>query len=389
MLPSACMTRAKDILGVRALLLGVGLVVAGSAMVACGMDSSDAFAAGSPEDPTNAADGGARGSKAEYDDAVTDNGVILVHAAGAPAFRLCFRNDLDVQPIPDSERMPNANVVGVDVGSAVRIGPLKGPPGEIYLIGEGLLRNEYQPGGGGARPTCRTLLEQLRPEAYYTIGAVDQDLSRGVHLLVVRGCTANGPLTSYTTSDCGNDYDPAKGNLSVQALEIRGQARASDEVLPAQLLHLSQPLESFRQSRRLRVTFGDLTSQTPHTSVVEAPPFLGAVPNDFVESPTFTSSDLAAYETLGFRITVGDPAGGDESIVAEQSLAEVQRFSSPQQLPHSYYSAASNYVFLMLGVPPTADAGAVTDERRRLHLLAVPVITRATADAGADAAPSL
>ena len=54
--------------------------------------------------------------------------------------------------------MPNANVVGVEVGSAVRIAPLKkGAPGVVYLLSEPVIRASYPPGVTNG-PTCDTMI---------------------------------------------------------------------------------------------------------------------------------------------------------------------------------------------------------------------------------------
>jgi hypothetical protein len=382
MLISPCMRHAKSTLG---WAVFSALLVGGA--VACAASDAATFLDKGSQAPgaADAGEFGAREPTSNADLGPTDNGVIIVHAAGAPAFRLCFSNELDAQPTPNSELMPDANVVGVDVGSAVRVGPLKGPPGEVFLFSESLIRQSYPPGGGG--PSCKQLLESTPPYPYTRLGTVEANLSRGVHLLVVRGCGPKNPIHAYTKVECGTDYDAEKGNLGLTRLEVLGTNRTSDNELPAQIVHLSQPLESYRDKRSFRVTFGDLTaSPTAHNSKAENPTLNGE-PLAFVTPPTFQATDIAAYNKLGFRVVVDD-TNGQGKVVAEQSLADVQRLSAPREIPPTYYSLASNYVFLMLGDPAVKDdAGVGFDERLMLHLLAVPVITRPTAgDAGTDAA---
>lgn len=326
-------------------------------------------------------DGGMGGSPSGTNDSSelgpTETGIILVHAAGAPSFRLCFEEDLDRLPTPDSELMPAANVVGVEVGSAVRIPPLTAPPGEVYMFSEPLLRPLYPPGQRG--PTCKVLLDPLAGFPPPTsIGRIDTSLAQGVHLLVVSGCTKKSVLKTYTKEECGPSYTDEDGNLALTVLELKGTARPSNDELPAQVVHLSQPLESFRGQRSLKVTFGDLTDAgAPHTSSADDPT-LGGPPTAFVSAPTFDPSDVSVYAKLGFRVSV------DGETLAEQTMADVQRLSAPREVPTTYYAVASNYVLLLLGdlAPKLDDGGVNPDERRNLHLLAVPVV-QPNADAGA------
>ncbi len=362
--------------------LGLGLSTAAgvASLVACSsMDA--AFADSRAGEPSGSfPDAGSAPSAGDDSDlGPTDNGVILVHAAGAPSFRLCFANDLDRLPTPDSELMPAANVVGVEVGSAVRIPPLNGAPGEVYLYSEPLIRSLYLPGSPG--PTCKELIDDPAQSVVpLVLGKIDKSLATGVHLLVVSGCAKKTPVKSYTKEQCGESYDESTGNLKVSTIELTGRTRKSNSELPAQVVHLSQPLESFRGQRSLKVTFGDVDAgDAGHTVAAENPP-LGGPPTDFASPPTFDPSDVGVYASRGFRITV------DDAILAEQTMAEVQVLSAPREVPPTYYAVASNYVLLLLGdpAPKLDDGGLDPSERRNLHLLAVPVIQPREADGGAQ-----
>lgn len=320
------------------------------------------------------------------------NAVILVHAAKSPSFRLCFKNELDRRPQPDSDVMPEANVVGVEVGSAVRLAPLRGSPGEIFLFHEALIRGLYpQFGGVGAGPTCETLL--AAPNNTYaavSLGTIDADFRTGVHVLAVRGCPADGPIHTYSTKECGADWESSKGNLAVTALELRGAIRPSPSILPAQVIHLSQPLESAREGRDIVIEYGDLTvPDAGLQNVVSNPQLFGSTePNRPTELP-YPLEDAGVFASTGFRLSLRESKGSASVVLLEQSLARIQALSSPRAVPPDYYAAASNYAFLLLGDPsPKLDDGGVdADERRNLHFLAVPVIApKVDADAGADAA---
>ena len=325
-----------------------------------------------------------------------DNAVILVHAAKSQAFRLCFENETDRRPQPDSDVMPQANVVGVEVGAAVRLGPLRGAPGMVYLFEEPLIRAFYPAfGGAGEGPSCQSLLnsDSLKVLAQ-PLGKIDTDLSHGVHLVVVRGCPSDSPLVKHSVAECGATWASATGNLSVVELTLQGANRPSPGILPAQVVDLSQALEGARGARPVTVSFGDL--QTPGaslSSVTTNPTVFGAASPFMPAALSYDSSDTAIYESVGFRVQVGadNGAGGDAgaATVLDESLARIQKLSSPRDVPPTYYAAASNYALLLLGDPNAklADGGVDTDDRRTLHFLAVPVI-EPKSDAGTDGVDS-
>jgi hypothetical protein len=365
---------------------------------ACGSASLSAFDGdgGNRESAGAADDAGGFGSAAPSDGQdlrPVDNAVILVHAAKAQSFRLCFENELDLLPQPDSQAMPEANVVGVEVGSAVRLGPLQGPPGKVYLFEEPLIRAYYPRfgGGGDGAPTCRGLLSSptLSPLAI-ELGTVDANLSNGVHLLVVRGCPADGPIVKHSAAECGKGWSPATSNLSVNEITLAGTTRPESSTLPAQVVNLSQSLESARAGRDLVVRFGDLAAaDSKHATVATNPALFGsAAPAEPARLP-YDTSDIGIYESVGFRVQLAAAAGGGGAgpteKVLDESLAKIQKSSSSRDVPPSYYAAASNYALLLLGDPDAklADGGADDDPRRTLHLLAVPVIGPKN-DAGAD-----
>lgn len=363
---------------------------------ACGSASLSAFAG------DNAGAEGATGADAGFGGASpgggdralgpVDNAVILVHAAKSQSFRLCFESEPKRLPQPDSQTMPEANVVGVEVGSAVRLGPLQGKPGKVYLFEEPLIRAFYPTfGGAGEGPTCENLLTNTNlSKLGIELGTVNTDLSQGVHLLVVRGCPADGPLQKYSLAECGAGWSPAKHNLSVREITLTGATRPDDATLPAQVVNLSQAVESARAGRDLVVSFGDLgAADGLHAPVATNPAVFGNASPDVPSRLAFDSSDTAIYESVGFRVRfagkTSDGGAGASETILDESLAQVQKSSSPRDVPPTYYAAASNYALLLLGDPGAklADGGPDDDERRNVHLLAVPVI-EPKSDAGAD-----
>jgi hypothetical protein len=378
--------------------LSAMLIALSGLAYACGSASLASFGAdGSNPGATGGADAGGftapTGSAPGRDLTPVDNAVILVHAAKSQAFRLCFENELGRRPQPDSQVMPEANVVGVEVGSAVRLGPLSGAPGTVYLFEEPLIRALYPAfGGAGEGPTCDQLLQSPNLASLKSdLGRVDTNLSSGVHLLAVRGCAADSAVRKYSVAECGAGWTSAKGNLSITEITLRGAVRPSPGVLPAQVVNLSLPLENGRAGRDVRVTFGDVVAPgAPQAPIVVNPiPFGDATPTAPV-SLAYDAKDAAIYASMGVRVkyvpkAAGGADAGTATTVLDETLAQIQKQSSPRDIPPTYYAAASNYALLVLGDPNAKlpDGGVDKDERRSLHILAVPVIAPKD-DAGTD-----
>src|SRR3954463_16421213 len=99
----------------KTLSLGAALIAVAGFAVACGaMDATSSLDGDTqvPGSGSSGADSGARDPslKPTPDNGPVDNAVILVHAAKAQSFRLCFENELERRPQPDSQVMPDANV---------------------------------------------------------------------------------------------------------------------------------------------------------------------------------------------------------------------------------------------------------------------------------------
>jgi hypothetical protein len=378
--------RSLTVLGLAGLTYACSSMVADSAFAPDGNTSEDSGA--------SRVDGGALGASPSLQGPI-DNAVILVHAAKSQPFRLCFEKELDRRPQPDSQTMPEANVVGVEVGSAVRLGPLRGAPGTVWLFDEPLIRAFYPTfGGAGAGPTCQDLLTNSALSGLaVNLGAIDANLSQGVHLLVVRGCPADGPLRTFSAAECGAGWSPTTHNLSVSELTLNGTTRPDTTALPAQIVNLSQALESARAGRELVVSFGALTAADLDLAAIATnPPLFGAPVPGVPARLAYDATDAAVYDSVGVRVRLVAPGDGGASTstrVLDEALANIQRSSAPRDIPPTFYAVASNYALLVLGdpSPKLPDGGADTDERRALHLLAIPVV-EPNADAGADGGPA-
>ena len=328
------------------------------------------------------------------------NAIVLVHAAAFPAFRICFLGALGDQPQPTTEVLPESNVVGVDVGTAVRLPPRSERLGRAVVIPETKLRAQY-PVFGGPGLTCAEVLDLTGTKEFAVdVGEVTADLSRGVHALILGGCRRKSDDPVASTDRCGADWTAATGNLKLTTLPLMAYGRSGDTRLSVQLVQLSPALDRAAQGRALGLAFGPIEAGAPAPFVEGAVPFGEAVPNP-PATLDYAAADIASYGASGVFVTLGgavddagmpifSDGGADAStrqVVVAQSLADIQKRSSPRSLPADWFSAAASYVLLSVGDtdPRVSDGGVDDDPRRALHLLAIPL---ATPDAGdPDAAP--
>jgi hypothetical protein len=241
------------------------------------------------------------------------------------------------------------------------------------------------------------------------LGDVTADLSNGVHLLVLSGCSADTLLRAKSTAECGEDYDAKRGNLRLRVMDLPMHARTAG-TLGVDVIHLSEAIERQRSDRHLTVAYGPLS--TPDASAAEDASVDDASVDDAsvaegstvaIDPTLFVAPDGAAnvavldldvraasasvYRSRGFRVSfVDDDAGTAEPVLAE-ALESIQYLSAPTSIPTTYFGAPSNYYLLLLGdpAPRLSDGGVDTDPRRRPHLLAVPVadpIAAPTAEPG-------
>jgi hypothetical protein len=358
----------------------VATVLCGTAaVVACGSADSELNAFGPPSANQ---DSGASGSSSggSFNDAgfpgdaatmIPANGIVIVHAASFGAFRLCFKNVGGRRPIPSADLLPESNLVGVDVGSAVRIDPIKGSPGTAYAFDVDDIKTYYPPGQAG--PTCNDLVTGQAFQYAHEVAEIATDLAFGVHLLVLRGSLA-------------------AQDLRLETIELNAFNRPY-QTLPVQVLHLAQNLEARAANRKLGVAVGLVSSDGgdagPPAPFIEGQ-FDAGVPMPTMPYPLdYDPADESVYATSGFFVTLGGPldAGtGDagtvkREVLLAQSLADIQRLSAPRALPGPWFNAPSSFVLLLLGNAQETDANA--DELTRLHFLAVPMAAPPTAgDAG-------
>jgi hypothetical protein len=369
--------------------------------IACGSSDSIADFGASPEkgsdgSATGPGGGGSveAGSLTDQDAAGTPNtattagSVVLVHASrNLPAFRVCFKGRTTTLPLPDDKIMPNANVVGVDVGSAVHIGQLDktggsgmgdasvapfdsgadsgtgpAPTGELSIIEEKLARQFYPQGSdASAWLNCGALVSLLQQNNYeghgiYTLkGSAVTPAATSAVFVVVRGCLPGS--TGLTKAECGADYtDVAKGNLAydiIQAVALQGTGFEYEGV-----------------NASPGVPTGSTLTYTNEANISQKPV---PIPNGAVSTTTSTTlpPDDAAFAKATFVLK--DSAN---KVLLTQTLADVQARSSPRELPASFFGLRSTFVLFVVGDPAVADPTSTN----ALHLLAVPVGDPATID---------
>lgn len=397
--------RRKLVVIAGAAAIGTSALASSIALVACGSSLDDASSpttqdAGTPGDASIRdsgvfADGGAAGATIEA------NAIVLVHAASFPAFRVCFEGRRGDRPEPSTEVMPDSNVVGVEVGTAVRLDPKIGVLGRAYVFAEADIRALY-PTFGGDGPTCNTLLTTAIGTSSIEVGEIEEDVSSGVHALVLTGCRGEVNDTLASTQRCGDDWEAKKatpnGNLQLRVIALQAFQRLGTTRLSFQIVQLSPGLGRLAAGRAVGVSFGALDTEggAPPSPFVEGSlPFGKPVPNP-PAVVDYSANDVASYATSGVFVTLGgavDDAGvavdagtpgadaGARELVFAQSLADIQKRSSPRSLPAEWFGVASSYVVITVGepAPRLADGGTDDDPRRALHLLAIPL---AEPDAG-------
>jgi hypothetical protein len=221
------------------------------------------------------------------------------------------------------------------------------------------------------------------------VGTIDIGLGEGVHALVLTGCRGKAHDPQAGAARCGQSWTEADGNLALRVVSLTAYGRqSSTSGIPVQLIQLSSSLATRSAGRALGLAFGPLTGDggVPDPFLEGAVPFGTPVPTPPARL-TLTSSELDSYATSGIFVTLGgevDEAGaplpaaadaGPRELVFKQSLEDVQRLSAPRSLPTNWFAVESSYVLVSLGEsdPRTPDGGSDPDERRALHLLAIPL----------------
>ncbi len=379
--------RMKLLISLAGAAVAVGVVACSSAGGDSRFDTTDGTGGASGNvDGGNGLDNPGRGGDADASTvAATPVGagsVVLVHASrNLPAFRACFAGFTQTLPLPDDKIMPNANVVGVDVGTAVHIGKLdalgssqadasvavydageagaSAPlSGDLSIIEEKLAR-QFFPQGTDPKtwPNCQALTQVLKQNGYeghglYTLTDTPLKTPNDMYatFVIVKGCVPDPVLT---TKECGAGFTAAKGNLSFDTLEVTAEdgtdfdfkgVTASPAVADGTVL-----------------SFYPTNTSTASTTPL---PIKASAVSSAVTS-TLPTTDTG-YTTATFELR--DPTNMN-ALLLQQTLAAIQARSAPRDLPAEFFGLRSTFVLFAIGDPAVVDKTAPT----ALHLLAIPV----------------
>src|SRR5262249_5199403 len=159
---------------------------------------------------------------------------------------------------PEENMMPQANVVGVEVGSLVRVDPMSAP-GKVYVIAERYVR--ANPGESHPRTCGELVAEPGSPQwnidhslvlnnNYHVATVVDQALGQSkVSVLAITGCgsQADLDLIGLSNTSCGADWNTTNGNLKAKVVDLPTSNNwATETTLPVQLFQMSQAIDAFK-----------------------------------------------------------------------------------------------------------------------------------------------
>lgn len=352
---------ARHLLAPTVLVLGAAF--AGS--VACGSNEAtsaygDAADAGTGNGSSGdfGKEGGARDASPPTVDGDPVDGVVLVHASyNLPPARVCFDDRPELRPLPDDKLMPRSNLVGLDVGTAVRLPSLRGttPPTSrtMTIYAESVLR------AAGPTITCYDLdpkknLALVENKNFWRIPITASPFTdKGITVIALEGCVGDGSAQLGPTR-CGVTFESAaKSNLRATTYHFTAPQTGG---VHARALIVSDALRSSASTPTL--AYGELGNKATRT------PFTWQKTSSFSTELALDVPDRAdAFEAYGF---VGTSKNGD----LEQSLAATQELSDPSELPRVLFGGPSNLAVLLLGDP---SIDSKTDPARGFHAVTVPI----------------
>lgn len=332
-------------------------------------------------------------------------GVVLVHAARFPAFRICFGSNDDTPPLPASDLMPEANVVGVEVGSYIRLDEVTlGGGGDVYLFAEEAVRNKEAScsaliGGGDFVRDRDYQLAELRLPDGDDGGARTLGLN-ALYALALTGCGSSAflnaipprPRTDDLGALCGPERAAGKGSLELHVIPLNGGASASGDASATKdgdetglrLVNLA----AVGDDDEIEVAFHARDDAADAPTPISVPALFEVGERQVIR---FDRSNQPVYAQLGFGASV--TSGEGEPMTTWQSLAEVQELSAPAVLPSDFFGHDSDYALFLIGdpahtrtLPGEAGANPMYNRRLALHFLAMPLLD--PSKGGEDGDPS-
>jgi hypothetical protein len=290
-------------------------------------------------------------------------------------------------PFPSGAPMPASNYSGVPAGGAAMLpnadalttGALTlvainanwlandetRPDGRVYSCADRLARN----GPGSVDPT---IVHPL---------ALSSGIRRGAaSIVVIGGCLGGDSRAIANPAPCGAGWDPVKGNLNAQVLEVARLPTVDAGGLKVQAAQLSPALAAMAGDAGVSVSFG---------SPGEAGVLAVLARQGDIEPPTPTpvqvGTDLAAFGQLGFGVEFASAvapmdSGVDAALDAAaptwllwMNLVQAQSLVDPSADPRTYFGAHATYVVAILGDPTAASPFSdASYEGYGLHLLVLP-----------------
>jgi len=299
--------------------------------------------------------------------------IAFVHASpDLPAVRLCWtaagsQQAMAVPAFPADNVMPASDYPGIPVGGAAwgtfqtNLADLNG--GTVYAVSASNI--------AGNTLTCDRLICNdpgcVAQNDYWSLGTIAPDvLSSGPNVVAIAGCRGDDLLAS--NKQCGDGWQPGKGNLHLQVLPVGSAPGRYQGLLTVQAAQLSPGLVWLQGDAGVStVSFGAESDAQPFaqlTSAGEVEPSL----------PQMLSLDAGAIEQLGFAV---DVSGADASDAGHfwMSLSQALALTDPQEAPGTYYAFGGIYVVAIVG-DPTASRPFSSDpdasyDGTGLHVLVV------------------
>ena len=334
----------------------------------------------------------------------TESTLVLLHAsADLWGFRVCLRDEngnwLTSKPLPDDPAavMPHSNIVGVPPGGAlVRRGLENDTSFGTLKLKVYLLDAKAAP-----QPPSEKLCKELACDTPGA-GCLDSDDvkkiddlmvpmvqgSASVAVFAVNGCYQN----SGSVERCGSDYTPG-GNLGIRVLPdalIMPDVPSDQGSIRVRTVQMSQSAEALwaagEAGAGMALTYGDGAGDAG-TPLLSQAQFASVAPEATLTVPGLGDADLPAFGAAGFTLSAPAVDGGI-GLPLTFSLAQVQAFSSPQDLPPSFWNGSTDFLVALIGDATGAAAPLnLVDGGENpvfdgygLHVLAVPLQSRTAGD---------
>jgi hypothetical protein len=290
-------------------------------------------------------------------------------------------------PFPSGAPMPASNYSGVPAGGAAMLPNAEalttGTLAFVAINANWLASDEMRPGGrvfSCADRLARNGSGTVDPTIVHPLASTSGIRRGEASIVVIGGCLGGDSRAIANPAPCGPGWDPSKGNLNAQVLEVARLPTIDAGGLEVQAAQLSPALAAMAGDAGVSVSFGSageagVLAVLARQGDIEPP----------APTPVQVGTDLAAFGQLGFGVEFASAvtpmdSGTDAALDAAaptwlvwMNLAQAQSLVDPSADPRTYFGAHATYVVAILGDPtaasPFSDAGY---EGYGLHLLVLP-----------------